>query len=131
MPRDIGALEFAIEKAVLGSLLLGIGGQVVGVGEEVHEGLVAADTVGEHATVVAVVVDAPLDFDDLVRRVSGHDRLAPVGAGLVVVNANASVVATRSAATYRGGFNVGPSSDGFEDGAFGTGVDASLREGEI
>lgn len=49
-----------------------------------------------------------------------------MGAGLVVVDADAGVVATWSASADLGGFEVGPCGDRFEDGAFGAGVDAGL-----
>ena len=47
-------------------------------------------------------------------------------AGLVVVDAGAGFVAAWSAAADLGGFKVWPGCDGFEDAAFGPGVDAGL-----
>jgi hypothetical protein len=56
---DIGAVERAGFEACFGGLLLGLGWDVAGGEEFVDELLVLADAVGEHASVVAVVVDAP------------------------------------------------------------------------
>ena len=52
-----------LRKTVFCGLFLGFGGQVSRGQELVYERLVLADAVGEHAAVVAVVVDAPLDCD--------------------------------------------------------------------
>lgn len=56
---DVGAVESAGFEACFGGLLLGLGWDVAGCEEFVDELLVLADAVGEHASVVAVVVDAP------------------------------------------------------------------------
>ena len=126
LPVNIPATQDALIEAVLGRLLLRVGGEVGGVGELVDEGLVLADAVGEHAAVVAVVVDAPLDGDDVARRVGLDDFVAPGLAGLVVVDAHAGVVAAGAAAANGGGVEVGPRCNRFQDGALGAGVSAGL-----
>lgn len=76
---------------------------------------------------VAIVVDTPLHFDDLVRCVSGNYRVAPVIAGLVIVNTNSSIVSTWPTSANLCCFQVGPSGDWLEDGAFGASINASLN----
>lgn len=61
---DIGAVERAGFEAGFGGLLLGLSRDVAGGDQLVDELLVLADAVGEHASVVAVVVDAPLSVGD-------------------------------------------------------------------
>ena len=56
---DVGAVERAGFEACFGGLLLSLGWDVAGREELVDELLVLANAVGEHASVVAVVVDAP------------------------------------------------------------------------
>lgn len=75
---------------------------------------------------VAIVVDTPLHFHDLVCSICGNDRVAPVSAGLVVVNTNSGIVTTRSTSANLGSFQIGPCSDWFKDGAFRAGINASL-----
>lgn len=105
---NVRALQLTFQETVLGGLLLGLGGEVAGVQELVDQGLVLADPVGEHAAVVAVVVDAPLHLDHVAGGVGLHDLIAPAVAGLVVVDADAGVVAAGSAAADLRGFEVGP-----------------------
>ena len=57
---NIGAVESAGFETCFGSLLLGLSRDVAGRNQFVEELLVLADAVGEHDSVVAVVVDAPL-----------------------------------------------------------------------
>lgn len=59
LTRDVGAVECAGFEACFGGLLLGLSWDVARCQEFVDELLVLADAVGEHASVVAVVVDAP------------------------------------------------------------------------
>jgi hypothetical protein len=75
---------------------------------------------------VAVVVNTPLNFDDVICCIGGDHRIAPVIAGLVVVDTNSRIVSTWPTSTNLGSFKVGPSSDWFEDGAFGARIDTSL-----
>jgi hypothetical protein len=60
---DIGAVERAGFEACFGGLLLCLGWYVAGREEFVDELLVLADAVGEHASVVAVVVNAPFPVE--------------------------------------------------------------------
>jgi hypothetical protein len=85
-------------ETVFGGLLLGVGGDVPGDYERGCEGGVFADPVAEHATVVAIVVDAPLDGDDLPGGIGCDGCEAPVAGGVVVVDAHASVVAAGAGA---------------------------------
>lgn len=93
---NVSAREKSLLEAVFGSLLLFIGGEIVRVEELVDDSLVLADAVREHSAVVAVVVDAPLNIDDLAGRVRGYDFVPPVRRWLVVVKAHAGVVPTRA-----------------------------------
>ena len=88
---DVGALQEALLEAVLGLLLLRLGGRVVRLQELVDDLLVLADTVAEHAAVVAVVVETPHHFDLLARLVCLHGLSAPVCRRLVVVKTVALV----------------------------------------
>lgn len=108
LPVNIRTLQLALQETVLGGLLLVLCREVVRVQELVDQGLVLADAVGEHAAVVAVIVDAPLHLDHVAGRIGLHDLIAPVVAGLVVVDAHAGVVAAGSAAADLGAFEVGP-----------------------
>lgn len=60
---DVGAVERAGFEACFGGLLLGLSWDVARGQEFVDELLVLADAVGEHASVVAVVIDAPLSVE--------------------------------------------------------------------
>lgn len=64
---DAGAFKKTFVKAGLGFLLLLFGGQVIRVQEFVHDSLILADTVAEHATVITVVVNTPHDVNDIAR----------------------------------------------------------------
>lgn len=59
----IGAFECTCFEAVFGSLLLNISRKVARRQELVDKCLVLADTVCEHATMVAIVVYTPLNID--------------------------------------------------------------------
>lgn len=114
-------------EAVLGSLLLGIRWDIPRSQEFVDECLVLADTPTEHATVVAVVVHAPLHIDDLTWRV-GHDRvLSPYTIpGSVVINADAGIVAARTTPTNGCSGKIWPRGDGLENVALGAAIKAGL-----
>lgn len=75
---------------------------------------------------VTIVVDAPLYVDDLVCSVCGHHRVAPVSAGLVIINTNSRIVTTWSTSANLGSFQVRPRSDWFKNGTFRAGINASL-----
>lgn len=64
---DAGAFKNTFVKAGLGCLLLLGGWQVIRVQEFVHDSLILADTVGEHAAVITVVVNTPHDVNDIAR----------------------------------------------------------------
>lgn len=85
-----------------------------------------ADTVAEHAAVIAVVVNTPHDVNDIASFVSLHNLLAPVAARLVVVDAHTGIVSARSAAANLGCVKIGPAANGLEDGALGTCINSSL-----
>lgn len=122
LARDISAVQRACQETVLRGLLLGVSGKVTWRQEFVDEILVFAYAVAEHAPVVAVVVNAPLNFDN-VSGIVGYDWcVAPVGRGLVVVYADTGVVATGTAPSYLCGGEIGPRGYGLEDGALGTRV---------
>lgn len=126
LPIDIRARQEAGFEAVLRGLLLRLSWQVRRVQQFVNDALVLTDAIAEHAAVVTVVVDAPLHFDLLAGGVGGDWFGAPVTARLVVVDAIAGIVPAGTAATDSGGVEVGPERDGFQDGAFRTGVHAGL-----
>jgi hypothetical protein len=88
--------------------------------------LILADPVGKHATVISIVINTPLHFNDIVCSIRGHHGVAPIIAGLVVVHANPSIVSTWSTAANLCCFHVRPRSDGFKNRAFRAGVNASL-----
>lgn len=75
---------------------------------------------------VTIVVDTPLHIDDLVCSICGNDRIAPVSAGLVIINTNSSIVTTWSTSANLGSFQIRPRSDWFKDGTFWAGINASL-----
>lgn len=75
---------------------------------------------------VAVVVDAPLDVDDVAGGVGLDGRGAPGAGGEVVVDAVAGVVAAGAGAADGGSVEVGPGLYGLEDLALWAGVRAVL-----
>lgn len=85
-----------------------------------------ADTVGEHATVITVVVNAPHDVNDITGFVSLNHLFAPVAARLVVVDAHTGIVSAGSAAANWGYVKIRPGGNGLEDGALRTCVNPSL-----
>lgn len=112
----------ALLEAILSSLFLRLGREIARSEELVDQLLVLADTVGEHATVVTVVVNAPLDVDSVASSVRHNRRVTPVGRRLVVVDADAGIVAARTASADLGFRNVGPCRHGLQNGALGTSV---------
>ena len=126
MAGHVGARKRASLKAVFGGLLLGFGGKISGRDELVDEGLVLTDAVAEHAAVVAVVIDAPLDIDDLASRVGDHGRVAPFCGWLVVVDADSGVVSARATPARSSYIQVWPRGNRLQDGAFRAGIDPGL-----
>lgn len=123
----IGTGEETRVETIFRGLFFGRRGHVACSDEFVHEGLVLTDAPAEHAAVVAVVVHAPLDVDGLPGCVGGDGCVTPVCGGVIVVDADASVVAAGTAASNWCGVEIGPRGDGLENGTFGTCVDANLR----
>lgn len=76
---------------------------------------------------VTVVVNTPLDIDSVARRVRHNRRVTPVGSRLVVVDADAGVVAARATPADLGLRNIGPGGHGLQDGALRASVQASLE----
>lgn len=62
---DAGAFKKTFFKAGLSCILLIVGWQVIRVQEFVHDILILADTVAEHATVITVVVKTPHDVNHI------------------------------------------------------------------
>ena len=124
---DIRAGQQTCVKAILSSLLLLLSGEVIRVEELVDNSLVLTDPVGEHAAMVAVVVDTPLHFNLFASTVGLHSIGAPVSGWLVVVDTITGVVTTGSAAADWCGVEVGPGGDGFEDRTFRARVDTGLE----
>jgi hypothetical protein len=71
------------------------------------------DSVGKHATVVTVIVNTPLHFDDVICCIRGDHRVTPVIPGLVVVNTDSCIVSTWPTSANLGDLKVRPSSDWF------------------
>ena len=122
LPIHIRAAQKPLLEAILGLLLFLLGGLVVRVEELVHNVLILADAVGEHAAVVAVVVDAPLDVDDLASGVGGDGLGAPGAGGEVIVDVNTGVVAAGAGAADGGGVEIRPGLNGLENLALWAGV---------
>ena len=96
LSSDISALQFTSLEAVFSSLLLGLRRKVPRRQKFVNEGLILADAVAEHATMVTIGIEAPLYIHDIARFV-GDDRLrTPARTGLVVVDGYAGVVPART-----------------------------------
>lgn len=127
LPRNIGTFEGASLEAVFSGLLLLVGRGVSWSQEFVDECLVLADTVTEHATMVAVVVDTPLDINDITSLVHRDGLLTPVATGQVIVNSRTSVVAARATPANLRSSDVRPSLDWFEDGALRARIPCSLK----
>lgn len=126
MSVDIGTGEKALLETLLGLILLLLSGEIVRIEEFVDYLLILTDAVTEHPAVIAVVVQTP-HYLDLLARFVGLDRLrTPCAARLVVVDADARVVAARSAAVYGGFVKCWPRCYGLENGAFGAGVVTGL-----
>jgi hypothetical protein len=114
---NVGAIKRARFKACFGGLFLCLSRDVTRCKKLVDKLLVLADTVGEHASVVTIVVHAPfpatcqnaslvrkfdrrvLHIDDLTWAVSRYGRGSPNGARRVVISADARIVTTWTAAS--------------------------------
>lgn len=123
---NVSAGKKSFLETIFSSLLLSFGGDVVWVKKLVDDALVLTDAIGVHAPMVAVVINAPLDIDNLAGLVGGDGLFAPVGAGPVVVDADSGVVAAWARSSDFGGVEVWPGGDGLEDGALGACIWAGL-----
>jgi hypothetical protein len=123
---NISARKETLFKAIFSSLLLSFSGDIARIKKLVDNVLVLTDTIGVHASMVAIVVNAPLDIDNLAGLVGGDGFFSPVGAGLVVVDADPGVVAAWARASDFGGVEVWPGCDGLKDGALGACIWAGL-----
>lgn len=127
LPVNISAGQESFFKTVLSSLLLSFGGKVLRIQELVDYVLILADAIREHAAVVAVVVDTPLDFNNLAGRIGRNRLLAPICAGLIVVDTNACIVATWTCAPDLCLIEVWPSCHWLQDSTLRARIRASLR----
>jgi hypothetical protein len=59
-------------ETVLGGFLLCLGREISRCQKLINKVLILTDSVAEHASMVPVVVDAPLDIHDLARAISCH-----------------------------------------------------------
>lgn len=125
---NIRAAQSTRFEAVLGSLLLRFRREIPRRQEPVDEGLVLTDAIAKHASVVTIVVDAPLDVDNLARSVDGDGGCSPVAGGLVVVDGHAGVVAAGPATAYGCNVEIGPRGYRFKDAAFWAAVQPGLAE---
>lgn len=78
LSSDVIATQQSLLKAIFSLLLFIIGGKVVGVEEFVDEFLILADAVAEHSTMVTVMINTPLNVNDITSLVGGHD-ISPIG----------------------------------------------------
>jgi hypothetical protein len=117
LPADASTRQYASLEAIFSSLLLGFGWKIVGIEKLVDYSLILADAVANHASVIAICINAHLDVDNVPSLV-GHKRCAPTWTRLIVVDAYASVISARSAATDFGSVDIGPSRHWLEDGTF-------------
>lgn len=100
----IRAFQFTLQEAIFSSLFLVGSWEVSRSEEQVNQRLILTDSIGEHTTMITVVVDAPLHFNNFVRSVRGDNRITPVIARLIVVDTNSRIISTWSASTYLGFF---------------------------
>lgn len=119
LTRDIRTIQRPSFKTIFSGLLLGICWYVSRSQERVDDVLILADSIAEHASMVAVVVETPLNFNSVSGRVGDDWFGAPISAGIVVINADAGIVATWATATDLGGSEVRPRGDRLEDSTLG------------
>lgn len=116
---NVGTGKETFFEAIFSSLLLSFGRDVLWVEELVDDILILTYTIGIHASVITIVVHAPLYVNNLTGLVSDDRFFAPVGARLVIVHANSGVITARTCASDFGSVEVWPGSNGFQDGALG------------
>jgi hypothetical protein len=127
LARNVSARQESSLEAILSGLLLVGGGNIAGDQERVHDALILANAVAEHAAMIAVVVNAPLHGDGIAGRVSNDRGGPPAGSGGVVVNAHTSIVTTYTTSPHCRHVQVGPGRYWFKDCALGTSVRAGLE----
>jgi hypothetical protein len=81
---NVGALQRAGLEAVFGSLPFGFGGKIAWLQKFVDESLILTDAVCEHTTMVAIVVETPLDIYNVASCISNDRLAAPLRTRLVV-----------------------------------------------
>ena len=118
LARDICAIKCPSLETVFGSLLLDIGWEISRSQEFVDKSLILADAVTEHATMVSVVIETPLNVDNVPGRVSDNRCGTPNGARLVVIDADSGVISARTASSYLSTGQAGPSSHWLKNSAF-------------
>jgi hypothetical protein len=88
--------------------------------------LVLADAVAEHTAVVAIGIDTPLYISHVTTLV-GDDRCRPpTRTRLIVVDADASIITARAAASDLGRFEIRPCCDGLKNGTLRAGICSTL-----
>ena len=122
---NIGAWKNSLLKAFLSLLLFLLRRNVLWVKKLVHQCLILANAPTKHASMVAIVVNAPLDVNNLASLVS-RDGRTPVWSGLVVVDAHASVVTTWARSSHLSFVKIWERVNWFKNGAFRACVGASL-----
>lgn len=98
-------------EAVLSCLLLVVGWKVSRNQKFVNKGLILTYAPAEHATVIAIVVKAPLNFDGVARSICGDRGISPVRGWLIVVDAHPSIITARATSSNFSCGKVGPSRD--------------------
>jgi len=114
LTRNICTIKGSGLKAVFGQLLLSKSWDVSRSQEFVDKSLVLTNSIGEHASMITIVVDTPLDIYDLSGTVRRYRR-TPIVGGLVVVDTDASVVSARSASSDLGTREIWPSCNWFKN----------------
>lgn len=123
---DIRALQLPFQKAIFCSLLFVCCGEISGRKEQINKGLVLTDPVSEHSTMITIIVDTPLNFDCITCSICCNYGITPIISGLVIIDADSSVVSARSTAAHLSLFKVWPGSNGFKNRAFWASVDSGL-----
>jgi hypothetical protein len=75
---------------------------------------------------VAVGINTPLNLNNFPRSIRDYRFIAPVFTGLIVVDADTSIVATWSTPANLSGLKIRPGGDWLQDRTFGAGINTSL-----
>lgn len=108
---DVCAWQKTSLEAILGCLLLIFRREIVRVQKLVHHILILADTVREHANVVTVGVNAPLQIDHIVSAICCGYRVSSICPWLVVVDAHTRVTTAWARSANLGGIKSRPRND--------------------